>query len=78
MPLRQQHAIAELLGGTLVMHAFFLTRGTRVAPYGDPACVPFFCHEPITGPELSAIIHRNTTVPFVMRHSHTGPASDCQ
>lgn len=72
MPLRRQQAIAELIGGTLVMHAFFLTRGSRVAPYGDPACIPFFCHEPITGPELSAIIHRNTATPFIMQHSHTG------
>ncbi|HRF72100.1 MAG TPA: class I SAM-dependent methyltransferase [Accumulibacter sp.] len=72
MPLRQQQAIAELLGGTLVTHSFFLTRGSRVAAYRDPASVPFFCHEPITGPELSAIIHRHAGSPFVLRHSHTG------
>jgi len=72
LPLRQQYAIAELLGGTLITHSFFLTRRPRVAPYGNASCIPFFCHEPISGPELSAIIHRNTARPFVMRHSHTG------
>jgi ubiquinone/menaquinone biosynthesis C-methylase UbiE len=72
LPPRQQQAIAELLGGTLVTHSFYLCRGARVAPYGDPEYVPFFCHEPVTGPELSAIIHRSKEVPFVMRHSHTG------
>lgn len=72
LPLRQQQAIAELLGGTLVTHSFYLCHGARVAPYGDPQYIPFFCHEPVTGPDLSAIIHRSTEVPFIMRHSHTG------
>ena len=72
-PLRQQQAIAELLGGALDIHSLYLTPGrSRVAPYGDGDYIPFFCHEPVSGPEISAIIHRNTQQPFVLSHSHTG------
>jgi ubiquinone/menaquinone biosynthesis C-methylase UbiE len=74
LPLREQQAIAELLSGSLDIHCLYLTPGEddRVAPYGDPDMVPFFCHEPITGPELSAFIHRHTQRPLMINHSHTG------
>lgn len=74
LPLREQQAIAELLGGSLDMHCLYLTPGTeeRAAPYGNSNMVPFLCHEPITGPELSAFIHRNTQRPLMINHTHTG------
>lgn len=72
-PLREQQAMAELLGGTLITHSLFATRQPdRVAHYGDPQMVPFFAHEPISGPELSALIHRNTAQPLIMDHAHSG------
>jgi len=72
-PLREQQAMAELLGGTLITHSLFATRKPdAVARYGDAQMVPFFAHEPISGPELSAMIHRNTAQPLVMDHAHSG------
>jgi len=71
-PVREQQGIAELMGGTLDMHSLYLTRGVRVAPYGDGAYIPFFCHEPVTGPQISAMIHRSKDQPFVINHAHTG------
>ena len=72
-PLREQYAIAELLGGRLDLHSFYATASAgSVAPYGDPAMIPFFYHEPVTGPEISALIHRNQASPLVINHAHTG------
>ena len=72
-PLRERQAMAELLGGTLITHSLYATRQPdRLARYGDTRMVPFFVHEPISGPELSAMIHRNTAQPLVMDHSHSG------
>ena len=72
-PLREQYAIAELLSSKLDMHSFYVTANpSPAAPYGDAAMIPFFFHEPVTGPEISSIIHKNQTRPLVMNHSHTG------
>lgn len=72
-PRREQYAVAELLSGKLDMHSFYATANpTPVAPYGDVAMVPFFFHEPVTGPEVSAMIHRNKVDPLVINHAHTG------
>ena len=72
-PPAQRHAIAELLGGSLVTHSFFATRSPQtVAPYGDADYVPFFYHEPLTGPELAALILHHQCRPFVVDHAHTG------
>jgi SAM-dependent methyltransferase len=78
-PLRERQAVAELLGGTLITHSLYATRGAdRVARYGDPDMVPFFCNEPVTGPELSAMIHRSTVRPLVINHAHTGFAFELE
>jgi SAM-dependent methyltransferase len=75
-PLREQYAIAELLSGRLDMHSFYATASqVPVAPYGNPAMIPFFFHEPVSGPEISALIHRNQAAPLVINHSHTGLSS---
>ena len=72
-PLRERQAMAELLGGTLITHSLFATRRPdSIARYGDPQMVPCFAHEPISGPELSAMIHRNTAQPLIMDHAHSG------
>lgn len=72
LPLRRQQAIAELMGGSIDIHSLYLTAEPRVAAYADPVMVPFFAHEPVTGPDLSALIHRNTQQPFMINHAHTG------
>jgi len=72
-PMREQYAIAELLSGALTMHSFYATRSpASVAPYGDAEQIPFFFHEPVTGPQLSALIHQSKVTPFVFNHTHTG------
>ena len=73
LPPRQQYAIAELLGGNLVTHSFFATHSPDAkARYGDPDCVPFFFHEPVSGPELAALIRHHGSAPFLLNHAHTG------
>src|SRR5262249_22644568 len=75
LPARQQHQIAELLGGDLMTHSFFATRSPGVrAPYGEPDYVPFFFHEPVTGHDLAALIRRHNNLPFVVEHTHSGVA----
>jgi SAM-dependent methyltransferase len=72
-PLREQYAVAELLSGALTMHSFFATQSpASAAPYGDAEQIPFFFHEPVTGPQLSALIHKSKVAPFVFNHTHTG------
>ncbi|MGB1110389.1 MAG: class I SAM-dependent methyltransferase [Gammaproteobacteria bacterium] len=72
LPLRKQQAIAELLSGSIDIHSFYLTpQAPNTASYGDPDMVPFFAHEPVTGPDISALIHRSPQ-PFVISHAHTG------
>lgn len=73
MPLRKQHQIAELFHGRVQTHSFYLTRSsTCKAAYGDPDCIPFFFHEPITGMELADVFGRSKGKPFVLDHAHSG------
>jgi ubiquinone/menaquinone biosynthesis C-methylase UbiE len=73
MPLRKQYQIAELLHGRVQTHSFYLTRSANCrAAYGDPDCIPFLFHEPITGVELAEVFGRSQGKPFVLDHAHTG------
>ena len=73
MPLRQQFAISELLTGALQTHSFFATRSpTCTAPYGDSAYMPFFFHEPLSGPQLAQMFAAVRSGPAVIDHVHTG------
>ncbi|MEZ5635664.1 MAG: class I SAM-dependent methyltransferase [Burkholderiaceae bacterium] len=73
LPVRRQHAMAELLGGTITMHVFYATRDAAcTAPYGDPAYVPFFFHEPLDGETLARLFGSNRGQPFQLRHQHSG------
>ena len=62
----------ELLSGTVIMHTFYATRGSRRAPYAERDYVPFFFHEPLTGAELAALVARHADRPFLLTHQHTG------
>jgi hypothetical protein len=56
-------------------HTFFAARQPgRVARYGDAALVPFFYHEPVTGPDLARLFKSHQGRPFVLDHAHTGVA----
>lgn len=72
LPERRQHAIAELLTGTIQTHCLYATRGVRVAPYGDASYVPFFFHEPITGPQLAEFLAQGRGQPVMLDHVHSG------
>ncbi|MEO8385815.1 MAG: class I SAM-dependent methyltransferase, partial [Betaproteobacteria bacterium] len=73
MPTRKQYEIAELFHGRVQMHSFYLTRSAAAkAIYGDPDCIPFLFHEPVTGPELADVFARSQGQPFVLDHAHTG------
>jgi SAM-dependent methyltransferase len=72
LPLRRRQAFAELFSGTLQTHSFFATRGSAVAPYGDPEFVPFFFHEPVTGPQLAQILASGRGQRVVLDHVHSG------
>ena len=74
LPAKQQHEIAELLGGTLITHTFFVTHtpGTR-ATYGNPDYVPFFFFDS-TGKNLPEMIRRNKGKPLMVDHTATGTA----
>ena len=72
LPVRQQHEIAELLSGSVIMHAFFATRSAAtLAPYADVNYVPCLVNGP-TGPQLSALIQRNQSQPFMVADAATG------
>jgi SAM-dependent methyltransferase len=74
MSQRQQHSLAELVGGDLVLHAFFATRGSDVvAPYGDLEYVPFFLREthPASGQSLASVIDAHEGRPFLLTHSQS-------
>ncbi len=74
-PLRKQQEIGELYGGTVQTHSFFATRQPgRVARYGDAELVPFFYHEPVTGPDIARLFKSHQGRPFVLDHAHTGVA----
>jgi len=75
MPLRQQHAMAELMLGDITMHTLYATRRADcTAPYGDTRYVPFFFHEPMTGDSIASVFAASRGQPFVLRHQHSGMA----
>ncbi len=70
---RAQYAMSELLMGDLVKHSFYLTRsGATVAPYGDPAMIPFFFHEPLTGAALEPVFTSRDGRPITLHHGYLG------
>lgn len=74
-PLREQEAIAELIGGDLVLHAFFATRHRDThATYGNLDLVPFFLREahPASGPSLAQVIDGHNGQPFLLTHTQSG------
>jgi len=73
MPLRRQHQIAELFHGRVQTHSCYLTRSANCkAAYGDPDCIPFLFHEPVTGAELAEVFARSKGQSFILDHAHTG------
>lgn len=71
----QNEQMAELLGGDLVMHAFFATRTLDPhAPYGDADYVPFFLREahPASGAGLVEVIDSHRGQPFLLTHTQSG------
>ncbi len=75
LPERAQHAVAELIGGDLISHSFYLTRAADVtSPYGDPDYVPFFINEThrASGPDLARLIEQYGNRPFLLRHAQSG------
>ena len=72
-PVRRQQEMAELMIGNLITHSFYLTRGGgQVAPYGDPAYIPFFFHEPMNGESVAKVFAASRGAPFVLTHEHSG------
>lgn len=75
LPLRQQYAMAELMGGSITTHGLYLTRDANcTAPYGDARYVPFFFHEPLDGATLAQVFATNKGQPFMLQHQHSGVA----
>lgn len=73
LPLREQQAIAELIGGDIITHSLFAMRAAdSVAPYGDAAYVPFFANEPVTGADLVRLIDAHGNQSFALRHAQSG------
>ncbi len=75
MSQRSQESLAELVGGDLVLHAFFATRDDNVvAPYGELDYVPFFLREthPASGQSLASVIDTHGGKPFLLTHSQSG------
>lgn len=71
--LREQYEMAELLGGNIITHSLYLTRGaSRTAAYGDAAMVPFYFHEPLTGAVAEQVFSTNRGQPFRLNHQHSG------
>jgi 2-polyprenyl-3-methyl-5-hydroxy-6-metoxy-1,4-benzoquinol methylase len=75
LPQRDQQAIAELLGGDIVKHCFYLTRDANSqAPYGDANFIPLFpseTHQP-SGADLVRIIDHHKNRPFLLTHQQSG------
>ena len=72
-PLRQQYAMAELMGGDIITHSLYLTASAAcTAPYGDAAYIPFFYHEPLTGEVAAKVFDSNRGQPFMLKHQHSG------
>lgn len=73
LPVRRQHQIAEVFHGRVQTHSFYLTHSADcTAAYFDADCIPFLCHEPVTGPELAEVFSRSNGRPFVLDHVYTG------
>lgn len=75
LPMRVQHAAAELIGGDLISHSFYLTRSADVtSPYGNADYVPFFINEThrASGPDLARLIEQHGNRPFLLRHAQSG------
>ncbi|SFB34251.1 Methyltransferase domain-containing protein [Collimonas sp. OK607] len=73
--IRRQYEIGELLIGDIITHSFYVTRSeTCKAPYGDADYVPFFYHEPLTGPLMAQVFDTNKGRPFALNHQHSGMA----
>ena len=73
LPLRRQYEIAELLVGNIITHSLYVTRDAAcTAPYGDPASIPFYFHEPITGEIMAQVFGASRGQPFVLNHQHSG------
>ena len=72
-PLRQQYEMAELMSGSIITHSLYLTpNASSVATYGDPAAIPFFYHEPLTGEMASKVFNSQRSQPFLLQHQHSG------
>ncbi len=72
---REQESLAELIGGDLVLHAFFATRdGDTTAPYAELGSIPFFLREtyPASGHGLASVIDEHHGKPFLLTHSQSG------
>jgi SAM-dependent methyltransferase len=73
LPLEQQYEIAEILSGKLIAHSFYVTRSTSCkAPYGDADYVPFFFHDPVTGPQMAQVFDTGKGKPFILDHAQSG------
>jgi SAM-dependent methyltransferase len=72
LPMQKQYEIGELLIGNVITHSFYVTRSAACkAPYGDADYVPFFYHEPLTGPLMAQVFSANKGLPFVLNHQHS-------
>ena len=72
-PLRQQYEMAELMSGSIITHSLYLTpSASSVAAYGDPAAIPFFYHEPLTGEIAAKVFGSQRGKPFLLQHQHSG------
>lgn len=74
-PQREQEALAELIGGDLVLHAFFATRSRDThAQYGRLDSVPFFLREthPASGLGLAEVIDGHRGQRFLLTHTQSG------
>jgi SAM-dependent methyltransferase len=70
---RQQYEMAELMIGDVITHTFYATRNAScTAAYGDPAVIPFFFHEPLTGEVAAQVFGSNGGQPFRLSHQHSG------
>lgn len=73
MSARQQYAMSELIIGDLLRHTFYLTHSAAaIAPYGEAAMVPFFFHEPLTGPMLEPVFTAKNKGPITLHHAFLG------
>jgi SAM-dependent methyltransferase len=73
MTFRRQCEIAELMSGRITMHSFFATGSVACkAPYGEPDFIPFFFHEPLSGPLMAQVYGQNNGQTFQLNHVHSG------